>query len=64
MCLTVTRSDLGQTRYRVANGVGLDVYGPSDKLIRGMHKGHLMGFQIPLLVIGRRGVSIMSVQHS
>ena len=46
MCLLVTISDHEKTRYRVAKGVGLDVYGSSDKIFRGTHRGH-HGFPDP-----------------
>ena len=43
----------------MVKGLGIDVYGSRDKIFR-EHTGAIMGFQIPLLVIDRRGVSIMS----
>ena len=53
------RWDLGQTWYRVTKGMVNDVKVQATKNFV-ERTGAIMGFQIPLLVIDRRGVSIMS----
>ena len=58
MCLSVTRLDLRQTRYREAKGMGIDVKVQVTIFVE--HTGAIMGLHIPMLVIDRRGVSIMS----
>jgi hypothetical protein len=65
-CLSVTRlntvwryrrSSLGQTRYRETKWIRLDIYGSIMILME--CTGVNMAFQIPLLIIDQRGVSIM-----
>jgi len=41
-------------------GMGYDVYGSNDHVIFVECVGVIMGIQIPLMIIDRRGVSIMS----
>ena len=41
-------------------GMGYDVYGSNDHVIFVECVGVIMGIQIPLMIIDRRGVSVMS----
>ena len=41
-------------------GMGYDVYGSNDHMIFVECVGVIMGIQIPLMIIDRRGVSVMS----